>query len=44
MEPHRFLAEDLIPVMRFEGEAGFRRQLTKEVERLAPQVDSILLS
>lgn len=44
VEPHRCLAEDLIPVMRSEGEAGLRRRLSEEVERLAPQVDSILLS
>lgn len=44
VEPFRCLAEDLIPVMRSEGEAGLRRRLAEEVERLAPQVDSILLS
>ena len=44
VEPHRCLAEDLLPVIRSEWEAGFQRRLTEEVERLAPQVDSILLS
>ena len=44
VEPHPVLAEDLIPVMQSEGEAGLKRRLAEEVERLAPQVDSILLS
>ena len=44
VEPRLCLAEDLIPVLRAEGDAGLRRRLTEEVTRLAPDVDAVLLS
>lgn len=44
IEPHLCLAEDLIPVMRSEGQAGLERRLEQEVLNLAPNVDVVLLS
>ena len=44
IEPHLCLAEDLIPVMRAEGQAGLERRLEEEVLKLAPDVDVVLLS
>ena len=44
IEPKLCLAEDLIPVLRKEGEAGFSRRLAEEVTRLEPEVDTVLLS
>ncbi len=38
------LAEDLMDVKRYEGEAAFCRRLTEEVDKLAPQVDAVLLT
>ena len=44
IEPRLCLAEDLIPVLREEGQEGFCRRLGEELEKLAPEVDSVLLS
>ena len=44
VEPHLCLAEDLIPVMRAEGQPGLERRLEQEVLNLAPDVDVILLA
>ncbi|MDA0264957.1 MAG: hypothetical protein O3A93_12245 [Chloroflexi bacterium] len=44
VEPHLCLAEDLIDVMRNEGQAGLERRLEEEVMKLAPDVDVVLLS
>ena len=44
IEAYTCLAEDLIPVLRQEGEAGFQRRLAEEVNKLASQVDAVLLS
>ena len=44
VEPRLCFAEDLIPVLRAEGQAGFRRRLGEEVVKLAPDVDAVLLS
>ena len=38
------LAEDLIAVLRAEGQQGFERRLEEEVLALAPDVDVVLLS
>ena len=38
------LAEDLIPVLREQGEEGFQRRLAEEVNKLAPKVDAVLFS
>ena len=38
------LAEDLIAVLRAEGQQGFERRLEEEVLALAPEVDVVLLS
>jgi Asp/Glu/hydantoin racemase len=38
------LAEDLIAVLRAEGQPGFERRLEEEVLALAPEVDLVLLS
>ena len=43
LEPHLALAEDLIPVIRSEGVAGLERRLVEEVEKLAPEVDLVVL-
>jgi len=37
------LAEDLIKVLRQEGQVGFQRRLAEEVTKLAPEVDAVLL-
>ena len=44
IEPKLCLAEDLIPVLRKEGESGFSRRIAEEVTKLEPDVDSVLLS
>jgi len=44
IEPHLSLAEDLISVMRAEGQSGLERRLEEEVMKLAPDVDVVLLS
>ncbi|PKB80160.1 MAG: hypothetical protein BZY88_09565 [SAR202 cluster bacterium Io17-Chloro-G9] len=44
IEPYPRLAEDLIQVLRQEGEAGFQKRLAEEVNSLGPQVDAVLLS
>ena len=44
IEPHLCLAEDLISVMRAEGQSGLERRLEEEVMKLAPDVDVVLLS
>jgi hypothetical protein len=44
IEPVLCLAEDLIPVMRSEGQAGLERRLGEEVLKLAPNVDVVLLT
>lgn len=44
VEPHLCLAEDLIAVMRAEGQSGLERRLEDEVLKLAPDVDVVLLS
>lgn len=44
VEPHLCLAEDLIDVMRAEGQPGLERRLGEEVLKLAPDVDVVLLS
>ena len=44
VESHPCLAEDLIPVMRTEGQAGLERRLEEEVLKLAPDVDVVLLT
>jgi Asp/Glu/hydantoin racemase len=38
------LAEDLMDVKRYEGEAAFCRRLAEEVDKLAPHVDGVLLT
>ena len=43
LEPHLALAEDLIPVIRSEGVTGLERRLVEEVEKLAPEVDLVVL-
>ena len=44
VEPYPCLAQDLIQVLRQEGEAAFQIRLSEEVNKLAPQVDAVLLS
>ena len=44
IEPHLCLAEDLIPVMRAEGQAGLERRLEEEVLKMASDVDVVLLT
>jgi Asp/Glu/hydantoin racemase len=44
VEPKLCLAEDLIPVLRMEGHAAFHRRLAEEVNRIASDVDVVLLS
>jgi Asp/Glu/hydantoin racemase len=44
IEPHLCLAEDLIAVMRAEGQQGLERRLEEEVLKLAPDVDVVLLA
>jgi|TARA_B100000809_G_scaffold228805_1_gene242039 Asp/Glu/hydantoin racemase len=43
VEPKLCLAEDLITVMRAEGQSGLERRLEEEVMKLAPDVDVVLL-
>jgi Asp/Glu/hydantoin racemase len=43
VEPKLCLAEDLVAVMRAEGQAGLERRLEEEVLKLAPEVDVVLL-
>jgi Asp/Glu/hydantoin racemase len=38
------LAEDLLDVKRYEGEAAFCRRLAEEVDKLAAHVDAVLLT
>jgi Asp/Glu/hydantoin racemase len=42
--PELCLAEDLIPVLRMEGESAFHSRLAEEVNRIASKVDVVLLS
>ncbi len=44
IEPVLCLAEDLIVVMRTEGQSGLERRLEEEVMKLAPDVDVVLLT
>jgi len=44
VEPHLCLAEDLINVMRIEGQSGLERRLEEEVLTLALDADVVLLS
>ena len=44
IEPKLCLAEDLIPVLRKEGESGFSRRIAEEVNQMEQEVDSVLLS
>ena len=44
VEPVSRLAEDLIPVLRRDGEKGFRDRLLEEANALAPHVDAVLFS
>jgi len=43
VEPKLCLADDLVTVMRAEGQAGLERRLEEEVLKLAPEVDVVLL-
>ncbi len=38
------LAEDLIPVLRTQGEEAFHKRLAEEVLAMAPEVEAVLLS
>jgi Asp/Glu/hydantoin racemase len=44
VEPKLCLAEDLIPVLRMEGESAFHFRLAEEVNRMSLEVDAVLLS
>ena len=44
IEPHPRLAEDLIDVLRHQGDAAFEKRLAEEVNSLAPRADAVLLS
>ena len=44
VEPQLCLAEDLISVMRAEGQSGLEHRLEEEVLKLEPDVDVVLLS
>lgn len=44
VEPQLCLAEDLIDVMRAEGQAGLERRLVEEVMTLAKDADAVILS
>jgi Asp/Glu/hydantoin racemase len=44
VEAYPRLAEDLMAVMRREGEATFRCRLAEEVDKLTPHVDAVLLT
>lgn len=43
IEPKLCLAEDLVAVMRTEGQSGLERRLEEEVLKLAPEVDVVVL-
>ena len=43
VEPNLCLAEDLVTVMRAEGQTGLERRLEEEALKLSPEVDAILL-
>ena len=43
VEPKLCLAEDLVTVMRTQGQSGLERRLEEEVTKLAPNVDVIVL-
>ena len=43
VEPNLCLAEDLVTIMRSEGQTGLERRLEEEALKLAPEVDAILL-
>ena len=44
IEPQLCLAEDLITVMRTEGQSGLERRLEEEVLKIASKVDVVLLT
>jgi len=44
VEPKLCLAQDLITVMRAEGQAGLERRLEEETLKLAPEVDVVVLT
>ena len=44
IEPQLCLAEDLIPVMRAEGQSGLERRLEEEVLKIASKIDVVLLT
>jgi len=44
IQPKLCLAEDLIQVLRTDGEAGFSRRIAEKVAKLEPEVDSVILS
>jgi Asp/Glu/hydantoin racemase len=44
IEPHLCLADDLIQILRAEGQPGLERRLEEEVLKLAPDVDVVILS
>ena len=44
IEPQLCLAEDLITVMRAEGQSGLERRLEEEVLKIASKVDVVLLT
>jgi len=44
IQPKLCLAEDLIRVLRTDGEVEFSRRISEEVTKLEPDVDSVLLS
>ena len=44
IQPKLCLADDLIHVLRTDGQAGFSRRIAEEVAKLEPEVDSVLLS
>jgi hypothetical protein len=44
IQPNLCLADDLIRVLRTDGEAAFSRRISEEVAKLEPDVDSVLLS
>ena len=44
IEPHLCLADDLIQILRAEGQPGLECRLEEEVLKLAPDVDVVILS
>ena len=44
IEPQLCLAEDLVTVMRAEGQSGLERRLEEEVLKIASKVDGVLLT